>query len=102
MLSLIFLPITIAVAIVKMTFTVLRGLFRSGAFIGAIAFFGVMSLLGGIISGIFGLVRSLLPLLLVVGGIALIAYANNKHPETIEQNVRETMDSFKEKIRRAM
>ena len=56
MLSLIFLPITIAIAVCKMSFSIIRGLFHGGMLIGAIALFGVLSLLGGIISAIFGLV----------------------------------------------
>lgn len=102
MLSLIFLPITIAIAVCKMSFSIILGLFHGGMLIGAIALFGVLSLLGGIISAIFGLVWNLLPLILIVAGIALIAFANKKEPETVEQHVSDSMDIFKEKISSSM
>ena len=83
MLALILLPITLMVKLIVLPWKILGGLMRSSWFWG-IAF------LCGIISGLFGLIRGLLPVALVVAGIALIVSANKKEPEA----AKEAFDSY--------
>ena len=75
---------------------ILWNLMRSNWFWGMVCVFGVLSLLGGIISGLIGLIKGAFPFILVAAGIALIVYSNKKEPEAKE----EAFDSFYANTRR--
>ena len=73
MLSLIFLPLELAVGIILLPLRIILGMFRASRFMAIIMIAGVCSIFSGIISMIFGSLQSLLPWILIAVGIALCA-----------------------------
>ena len=90
MLSLILLSWGLVLEFVLLPWQILYRLFRSGRLLAILVTFGLISMVSGILSAIFGSLESLLPWILIGVGIAMIVRANRKRPEVRE----EAFDSF--------
>ena len=90
MLSLIFLPLELAVGIILLPLRIILGMFRASRFMAIIMIAGVCSIFSGVISMICGSLQSLLPWILIAVGIALIVRSNRSHPEIR----KDAFDSF--------
>ena len=85
LLGIILLPLTIAFKLFLIPWKILIGLFRSGAWLGFLVIAGLFGIVGGVISVLVGLLKGLLPWILIIAGIALIFYANKKNPQPSEE-----------------
>ena len=85
LLGIILLPLTIALKLFLLPWKILVGLFRSGAWLGFMVIAGLFGIVGGIVSILAGLLKGLLPVILIVAGIALIYAANRKDPKPSEE-----------------
>ena len=90
MLSLIFLPLELAVGIILLPLRIILGMFRASRFMAIVMIAGVCSIFSGIVSMIFGSLQSLLPWILIAVGIVLIVRSNRSHPEIR----KDAFDSF--------
>ncbi len=81
MLSLIFLPLELAIGIILLPLRIILGMLRASRFMAIIMIAGVCSIFSGIISMFFGSLQTLLPWILIAVGVMLIVRSNHSHPE---------------------
>ncbi len=81
MLSLIFLPLELAMGLIFLPLRIILGMFRASRMMAIVMIAGVCSIFSGVISMIFGSFESLLPWILIAAGIFLIVRSNRSHPE---------------------
>lgn len=90
MLSLIFLPLELAIEFILLPVRIISSMFHASHWVAFALIAGVCSLLSGIISAIAGSVQDLLPWILIAAGVFMIVRANRRHPEVREK----VFDSF--------
>ena len=85
MLSLIFLPLELALEFILLPVRIMSAMFRTSRWIAIVMIAGACSVLSGIVSALAGSLQNLLPWILIAVGIFLIVRANHSHPEVREE-----------------
>ncbi len=85
MLSLIFLPLELALGFILLPVRIMSAMFRTSRWLALVMIAGVCSMLSGVISLFAGSLENLLPWILIAAGIWMIVRANRKHPEVREE-----------------
>ncbi len=85
MLSLIFLPLELALELILLPVRIMSGMFRTSRWLAIVMIAGTCSLISGVISIFAGSLRNLLPWILIAAGVILIVRANRRHPEVREE-----------------
>ena len=81
MLSLIFLPLELAIGMILLPLRIILGMLRASRIMAVVMISGVCSILSGIVTKLFGSLSSLLPWILIAVGITMIVRSNRSHPE---------------------
>ena len=90
MLSLIFLPLELAIGIILLPLRIIREMLRFSRVMSIILIGGLCSIFSGVFGLIFWSLKSFLPWILIAAGILIIVRANKSHPEAREK----VFDSF--------
>jgi hypothetical protein len=89
MLSLIFLPLELAIGFILLPLRIILEMLRCSRLMSIILIGGLCSVVFGIVSLILGSLQSLLPWILIVAGIVIICRANSDHPEARENVLKQ-------------